>query len=252
MNTPENDSKRKYLTRSTIFIVFIIIFVGSVIFIITNSLSSNREKTDSTTTNVIDVSDIISYDQLTRSSDDNQTKVAEFTVEDQEFNKPYKAVFEIRVQDRISEDSILSIASDLRNNYPGFQKYFISFWLPGMEIGSGAWATCHFTPELELNVTGLSKQDASSMASNLPKSEKVIGRWVWEILEGVILTIYESNGQYQMQSDHQDGSSGTEKLSRKGNIFSDENDFGEFYKIEPDGRLGMYSRNGRYQLLEKL
>ena len=35
---------------------------------------------------------------------------------------------------------------------PRFKRIFIDWYLPGMEIGSGVWATTHFNPRLEVKI----------------------------------------------------------------------------------------------------
>ena len=35
---------------------------------------------------------------------------------------------------------------------PRFKRVFITWYLPGMEVGSGAWATTHFNPLLEVTI----------------------------------------------------------------------------------------------------
>ena len=33
-----------------------------------------------------------------------------------------------------------------------FERYFVTFYLPGMEVGSGAFATAHHNPDLEVKI----------------------------------------------------------------------------------------------------
>ena len=35
---------------------------------------------------------------------------------------------------------------------PRFKRVFITWYLPGMEVGAGAWATTHFNPLLEVTI----------------------------------------------------------------------------------------------------
>ena len=74
------------------------------------------------------------------------------TIED----KPYKRSFDVLVdaiqqEDRLPNESELQeISLKLKGN--DVEKTFVSFYLPGMEIGSGAFATAHHDPLLKVQL----------------------------------------------------------------------------------------------------
>ncbi|MFA5597794.1 MAG: hypothetical protein BWY02_02658 [bacterium ADurb.Bin157] len=93
-----------------------------------------------------------------------------------------KGSIEVRLNEKVPKDLLQKLALKLKNDDP--QKYdrlFITYYLPGMTSGAGAWATSHFNPGLEVKILGttieeekeLKKQTASS-------SDKVIGEWLDE------------------------------------------------------------------------
>jgi hypothetical protein len=57
--------------------------------------------------------------------------------------------------------ALTAISSRLYRRYRGrkYERVFICYYLPGMEVGAGAWATGHFNPELEVKVLGKGWQD---------------------------------------------------------------------------------------------
>lgn len=53
----------------------------------------------------------------------------------------------------INED-LTVLSNHLYKKHKGkkFERVFICYYLPGMEIDAGAWATGHFDPELEVKI----------------------------------------------------------------------------------------------------
>lgn len=48
------------------------------------------------------------------------------------------------------ENELAAVSNEIANANKGFQRWFISFYLPGMEVGEGVYATGHHDPELEI------------------------------------------------------------------------------------------------------
>jgi hypothetical protein len=60
----------------------------------------------------------------------------------------------VLLKTKISEEQVYQLARYIRNQ-SGREKYnplFIEYYLPGMTVGSGAYATSNYNPELEVNV----------------------------------------------------------------------------------------------------
>ncbi len=178
----------------------------------------------------------------------NGQSVVSYKIEMQDLSyKPVKASFDIRIAKQLSRDEIKKIADDIKSKNPGFERYFIFYWLPDMIIGSGAWATSHFTPNLSINIQGVSEAKEKEMkASSVPTGE-IIGKWYDNrpLVESTII-IYKAKGAIKVRQIYPDGSFGDKNLKQTGTKFTYPNDFGEFFKIESNGTLGWYSSNGKF------
>lgn len=53
---------------------------------------------------------------------------------------------------RTIQQTLCETASQNENCGDIFPRIFIDWYLPGMEVGAGAWATTHFEPELQVKI----------------------------------------------------------------------------------------------------
>src|SRR6056297_1708620 len=67
-------------------------------------------------------------------NDKSTKKSLNYKIITTEFNKPYKASFDIMLKHEISEVEIEDIANNLKAKNPGYERYFICYYLPDMEI----------------------------------------------------------------------------------------------------------------------
>src|ERR1039458_10482874 len=68
----------------------------------------------------------------------------------------------------VSEEVLRAIATKLKNSDHGtYERTFISYYLPGMKVGSGAWATSHFDPDLEICILGVRSEEHTSELQSL-------------------------------------------------------------------------------------
>lgn len=195
---------------------------------------------------------------LISNCDNNQNKEKEkpknvnYTIENQDFFKDLKATFDVRLEDKISKEVIKAIANDIKRNNPGYDKYFIAYLLPGMEINNGAWATSHFNPSLEVNILGSETDNITKIDKSLSdiKEEKIIGKWEDNTL-GKLFIIHKDSSNYKLRTIYKDGSFGDKKLTKKGNIYNFDNRR-SYIKIEKNGYLGWYDQDGRFLKLKGL
>jgi len=82
---------------------------------------------------------------------------------------------------------------------------------------------------------------------------KIIGKWYDSrpYAESTIIIFIKSN-VINAREIYKDGSFGDKGLTQKGTKYIYENDFDEFYKIESDGNLGLYSQNWKYAVANKV
>ncbi len=64
---------------------------------------------------------------------------------------PHKCSYDILIGTKYSKKDLTAIAYELKSLSPVVKRIFITYYLPCMEIGAGAWATSHFLPELSVN-----------------------------------------------------------------------------------------------------
>lgn len=82
-------------------------------------------------------------------------------------NKKYEVIKEdvnanicrmqIKIPEKITEKQLEAIASELRDDRKGYDKLWISFYLPNLlpdSDGNSAWAVASFTPSFEMNILG--------------------------------------------------------------------------------------------------
>jgi hypothetical protein len=167
-----------------------------------------------------------------------------------------KCSFDVRLEDRIPEAEIRSVAEEIKSREAeDCERTFIVYYLPGMEVDAGGWATSHFNPGLEVRVLGLTAEQSAS-SPVLPEGD-LVGRWLGKLPPGWF-TIVRRGGKVIGRWDFGDGSNSEEGLTESKvpdgrPRFEDEggNPHGEYYVLETDGRLGMYGESGRFELMER-
>ncbi len=145
------------------------------------------------------------------------------------------------------------LALKLRQEEPiKYDRMFITYYLPGMTPGSGAWATSHFNPNLKVKILGTTIEEEKALMSK-PKdsSGEIIGEWLDESpYVGAKYTLLKRNGKIVMIRKFKDGSGSEEEMIQKkqsGKLRFEEkggNDFGEYYLIESNGQLAIYDNVG--------
>lgn len=79
---------------------------------------------------------------------------AQYTIQKEDSYPTKKCSIIILLQEKTTEDQLRLIAEEVRSK-SGRKKYnplFIEYYLPGMVSGSGAYATSHYNPELEVKI----------------------------------------------------------------------------------------------------
>jgi len=126
-----------------------------------------------------------------------------------------KRVVEIRLNKRVSEETLTVIARRVRASDNGFyERTFIGYYLPYMQVGTGYWASTHYNPDLAVKVLGLSADAASTLSANSEASNRdEIGRWLDDSPSaGHRIVIFRDNGKLFMVLTFDDGSTGTDEI----------------------------------------
>jgi len=182
---------------------------------------------------------------------------SQYTIINEETLTDIKTMIDIRLESEVDEETLYKIANELREDgRRKYQRVFINYYLPDMEVGSGAWATSHFNLDLDVKILGLSKKEKSQLLEDTASSEgNLIGRWIDNSpgLSGVY-SISRNGNIFELSIKFKDGSELTRKLIEK-NIggqkrwMEEDNDFGEYYVLNNDGTLSQYDNEGLFRTL---
>lgn len=163
-----------------------------------------------------------------------------------------KGSISIRLKKKVSKDSLHKLALKLRETQPRkYNRLFITYYLPNMTPGSGAWATTHFNPSLKVSILGLTiEEEKALIEGSKASSGEIIGEWFDETpFIGSKHALLKKNEKIIMVRKYADGShseiemiqknqSGMSRFERKKKIHDD------YYLIEKNGSLGLYDDLG--------
>lgn len=141
-----------------------------------------------------------------------------YTVLSDEATPPYKRSLDVLLNEKVSEDVLTTIAHELRSrDARTFERTFIVYYLPGMEVGTGGWATSHFNPDLKVAILGTTQDQELTLTAGRPSPGRdVVGTWLDDRpFMASRLTIYRSGGQLVLEQRYPDGSSGDSRLRER-------------------------------------
>ena len=161
-----------------------------------------------------------------------------------------KCGIDVRLSRKVTADELRALALKLRKQERGnYQRVFITYLLPGMTPGAGAWATSHFNPDLEVKILGLTIEEEKKVIAESQPVGEVVGRWFDQFI-GCTVTIREDNGVLVLERKFKDGSVGKfeviETTQRGRRRFERESGSaaGEYYLINSEGDLESHDRQG--------
>ena len=167
----------------------------------------------------------------------------------EKFNKDN---LEIELSKKINKSELAGIANKLRSTRMQYDRLWIFYFLPNMNHKSGAWATTHFTPKLEVNILGSTAEEDLRLSKVSANGQGIIGKWIDNrpTVESV-LVVYKKSKKTFMKTTYKDGSSSDSELRiskahGKTKYQALDDTFGEYYMVENNGNLGMYSPNGKF------
>jgi hypothetical protein len=176
-----------------------------------------------------------------------------------------KMSIDVRLKRKISQEALEMIANNLywENDGPSYERVFIAYYLPKMEVGAGAWATSHFTPFLEVKILGFTEEEELALLDEENDSPlEIIGKWK-DLAWPAVITIYRERGVLFMDLEF-----GKESMFKGANIKKemiseaimgqtrfrekDGNPHGEYYAIDSKGDLSMYDSEGFIRTAQSL
>ena len=125
-----------------------------------------------------------------------------------------KRSLDVLLSRKVSEQVLRAIALKLRaEGRAKYDRTFICFYLPGMKVDSGAWATTHFTPNLDVRILGMPAEGEHPPSSQSSKPEiDVIGSWLKETGVAERISIFRRRGKTFAVEKFKDGSGSTTEL----------------------------------------
>lgn len=162
---------------------------------------------------------------------------------------------DVRLSDRINKPELEALARRIHDSDEDtYARTYIDYYLPSMEVGSFPWATTYFEPDLNVNVIGLTADEASALVSDagFTNDRDVVGRWLDDTHS---ITIFRLYGFPYEERVFTDGSSGVYELvesnTARGMRFEDKSgsDFGDHYIVKPGGDLEFHDNEGLFRTL---
>lgn len=141
-----------------------------------------------------------------------------FTVIKQDRYGDTKRSLDIRLNRKVPKDVLRTIALQLKDADSGrYERTFIVYYLPEMQVGAGGWATTHFNPNLEVRILGLTIEEEQQLTTeSVATNRDIIGRWLDESpFIGSRITIFREDGKLYIEQIFKDGSGGKKELIEK-------------------------------------
>ncbi len=158
---------------------------------------------------------------------------------------------DVRLSGPVDEAVLEAVAYRLRDSDSrSFARTFIVYYLPGMNVGEGGWATSHFDPDLTVRILGL-RIEAQSRLSEIRDQygESLVGAWENnQVGFASTFVLHETGGTAALEQIFPDGSARTiplrEESAPVGRRFRDPgNRFGEYWLVR-GGNLELRDSEG--------
>ncbi len=119
----------------------------------------------------------------TASADQSNPILPPYEVISNELTPPYKRSVSVRLSRRLTKRELALLALLAKevkaSDSSQYQRTFILHYLPGMVLNSGAWATTHYNPKLEVKISGLTIEALEGAKKGAAAERgKVLGCWL--------------------------------------------------------------------------
>ena len=182
----------------------------------------------------------------------------------------------VRLNKKTTKSVLQDIASEIKSERKGLDRIWIFYYLQGESIDGMAWATSHFNPTMEVNILGTTEDEDKKaieeakfsiafLSSSSDKkaieeakfSGEIIGTWKSESLMGAIVTLFLNEQGQKIMKIMFKSETPMEKVITESNVngevrLLDGNEHGEYYIIEANGNLGLYSEDGKFEEAKKI
>lgn len=173
-------------------------------------------------------------------------------------NRLSKNSLDIRLNERVDERVLREIATELRRDRKQYDRLWIAYYLPGMVTGAGAWAISHFTPDLEIQILGATEKEDKALDAVTVEADVIIRKWRDDRpMVASAMIIFRKEEKLKLKTTFVDGSSMEKEITAKkvnGRIRYDyvKPFHGEYFVLESNQNLGMYSRDGKFGEAKKV
>jgi len=159
---------------------------------------------------------------------------------------------DIELSRKATKEELTDIANNLHSSRTKYIKVWIFYYLTGMTPGSGAWATTHFTPNLDIQILGSTseQENISNLEANNVEGN-IIGKWHEEQATSSSYVIYQKGKKYFLKTIFKNGQTMTEELKeRKLNQYSVRYDYvenlhGEYLEVNQNDELEFYNKENK-------
>lgn len=95
-------------------------------------------------------SNSISLESPTKLPEHSLKTELEYSVINKEVSLPFKVAFDVRIPQKYSKLQLKEISRGLISESQNANRVFVVYYLPGMKVDAGAWATAHKGEEIKI------------------------------------------------------------------------------------------------------
>lgn len=191
----------------------------------------------------------------------NETEKSYTIIKEDQNEKIKKTNIDIRLKREVSEAELKEIALNIKEERTGFKMLWIFYYLPGHKVGSGAWATTHFSPDLEVKILGATIESSEEI-EKVKVTGEIISTWFDNdaMMPNKVYLVKENNKLYMKTLYPKNSLTDASEIinevveKKKDGVtrYDYDNAHGEYYIVEKNGNLGMYDTDGKFKEAEQV
>lgn len=118
-----------------------------------------------------------------------------------------KRTVDVRLEQKITEDELRLLGEEIKlKGRKSYERVFITYYLPHQTPGSGAWATTHFDPDIDVRILGFGVDEVAALKKTDAPKEDRVGRWEYSDAIGMVFTVTRVGTEFSMTTKFKDGS----------------------------------------------
>ncbi len=155
-----------------------------------------------------------------------------YSIIDEEKSRDVKRRLNVRLNKGVSEKVLESISHlIIAGDTTDYERTFILYYLPDMEVGSGAWANASSYPNLNVSIFGVTPKEEDRLRKiNPAESNTIVGAWFDRDAGGGKMTIFNDGSSLFLEQNYPGGGIGKWKLEE-----SEVNGLRRFDQVPPSG-----------------